>query len=313
MEKLIVNINFNSQNKRIIIPHEYDLFLKKIEKLLDISSDLISELEFKYSDGDERICLGTNEEYGVLLTQLIEQDTTIFIKNKKGSKIDIDACTKSFINFTDINNHINNGENEISNDDMDSSNINMINRNNDFVSLLNNNITKKEMKKNINKDNNAIEVYISINLKKNILTSLKYLTFFETCHNCSIYPMVNILYYCFKCDIAICEKCEKNSDFNHDHPLLKIQTKNQYNDLMNKKYAKENSNHSRMKKLCNSIRYYTPFLSPRKERLPELMNRIQIAREKYDLNNLKDKEIEIALIKAFGNIDKAFDIIKNSA
>ena len=301
MEKLIVNINFNSQNKRIIIPHEYDLFLKKIEKLLDISSDLISELEFEYDDGN---CLGTNEEYKVL-TQNIEQDTTIFIKNKKGSKIDIDACTKSFINFTDINNHINNGENEISNDDMDSSNINMINRNNDFVSLLNNNITKKEMKKNINKDNNAIEVYISINLKKNILTSLKYLTFFETCHNCSIYPMVNILYYCFKCDIAICEKCEKNSDFNHDHPLLKIQTENQYNDLMNKKYAKENSNHSRMKKLCNSIRYYTPFLSPRKER--------QIAREKYDLNNLKDKEIEIALIKAFGNIDKAFNIIKNSA
>jgi hypothetical protein len=57
MEKLIVNINFNSQNKRIIIPHEYDLFLKKIEKLLDISSDLISELEFEY---DERNCLGSN-------------------------------------------------------------------------------------------------------------------------------------------------------------------------------------------------------------------------------------------------------------
>ena len=43
------------------------------------------------------------------------------------------------------------------------------------------------------------------------------------------------------------------------------------------------------------------------------MNRIQLFRAKYNiLNNIKDIKLKNALIKAIGNMDEAFKILKNN-
>ena len=189
---------------------------------------------------------------------------------------------------------------------MDNSNMNMIKKNEDYISLLNKNINKKE------KNNNIITLFISIKINWDIYFSETFLAFFELCSSCYEYPLLNTIYYCLQCKISICDKCEKNDGFNHRHTLLKIQTREQYNDLIYNIFIEENPNQSRLKQIYYYLKYYTyRFFS--KKRFPELMNRIQLFRAKYNiLNNIKDIKLKNALIKAIGNMDEAFKILKNN-
>ena len=285
MVELIVNIEFNSETKKITIPRDYKSFLEKIQKLLGINSDLISGLEFKYIYESIDMYYHSEDAYKVFISDL-SQDITIYIINKK-QELDMDLCTKNFIKY---NEYI---------DDNNINNINNIdNENNDII-----NDNKKE--------NKVINLLISIKVKNNVFSET-FLTFFEICKLCDDYPLVNTLYYCLKCNITLCEQCENESGFNHPHNILKIQTKKQYYDLIYKKIIEENSNKSKLKRMFNYLKYYA-YIYFHKKRYPELMTKLQIAREKYTtLNNVNDNKLKIALILAKGDIDEAFKILKNN-
>ena len=308
MAKKIVKIDFNSVIKKIILPLDYKSFLVKIQKILNINSDLISFFEFKYNDKYGKITFNSDGAYDNFIDDINSETILSIIYNNQNPDLDIDSCTKSFENFDEnINdNDINNNNNESNNDSMDNSNMNMIKKNEDYISLLNKNINKKE------KNNNIITLFISIKINWDIYFSETFLAFFELCSSCYEYPLLNTIYYCLQCKISICDKCEKNDGFNHRHTLLKIQTREQYNDLIYNIFIEENPNQSRLKQIYYYLKYYTyRFFS--KKRFPELMNRIQLFRAKYNiLNNIKDIKLKNALIKAIGNMDEAFKILKNN-
>ena len=327
MEELIVNIEFNSETKKITIPLDHKSFLEKIQKLLGINSDLISGLAFEYKDSEGDIYnMNKEDAYKAFIFDFSSVITLYIINNNKKPDLDMDLCTKNFIKYNEnINdNNINNIDNEnndiindndihqnneSNNDSMDNSNMNIINKKEDYISLLVNNINKEGKNKKENK-NNVINLFISIKVKKSVF-SKTFLTFFEVCFICNSYPLVNTLYYCLECKISICEQCENESCFNHRHNILKIQTKEQYYDLIYKKLIKENSNKSRLKRMFNYLKYYA-YIFFSKKRYPELMTKLQIAREKYTtLNNVNDNKLKKALILAKGNIDEAVNKLKN--
>lgn len=328
MEELIVNIEFNSETKKITIPLDHKSFLEKIQKLLGINSDLISGLAFEYKDKDSTVDISMNSEddYEAFIFDFSSVITIYIINNNKKPDLDMDLCTKNFIKYNEnINdNNINNIDNEnndiindndihqnneSNNDSMDNSNMNIINKKEDYISLLVNNINKEGKNKKDNK-NNVINLFISIKVKNSVF-SKTFLTFFEVCFICNSYPLVNTLYYCLECKISICEQCENESCFNHRHNILKIQTKEQYYDLIYKKLIKENSNKSRLKRMFNYLKYYA-YIFFSKKRYPEFLTKLQIAREKYTtLNNVNDNKLKKALILAKGDIDEAVNKLKN--
>ncbi len=333
MAKKIVNINFNSVIKKILLPLDYDSFLEKIQKILNIKSDLISCFEFEYNDKKGEINFNSGAGYDTFIDEINSGTTLTIIYSNKIPDKDIDSCTKSFENFNEnindsdnvniinIDNNINtdlninndlNQNNESNNDSMDNSNMNIIKKKVDYISLLNNNINKKEKgNSNIN-ENNIVQMFISIKIKNYIDFSETYLTFFELCSSCYEYPLENIIYYCLECKIYICEKCEKSDGFNHRHTLLKIQTKEQYNDLIYNKFIEGSPNQSRLKQIYYYLKNYTYIFFSRK-RFPELMNKIQIFRETYHiLNNINDITLKNALTKANGDFETAFSILKNN-
>ena len=110
-EKLYAKIEFNSEEKEIIIPSydpsersdpsapsEYDLFVGKICKILKINTDdPNSVLEFKYKDNDEDedddgpIQMNSLDDYERLLRLIREEgiEITINIELKENANLDV--------------------------------------------------------------------------------------------------------------------------------------------------------------------------------------------------------------------------------
>ena len=321
MDKKIVNIDFNSVIKKIILPPDFNSFLEKIQKILNIKPDLISCFEFKYNSEYGEIYMNSDDAYENFIDDINSETTITIIYSNQNPDLDMDSCTKSFENFNEninnddiinddsdnnIDNNINivNDINDSNNESMDNSNMNIITKKEDYISLLNKNINENE-KENSNINNETINNNVNINFSE------IYIIFFELCSSCYKYPLENAIYYCLECKIYICEECERQSGFNHRHTLLKIQTKEQYNDLMYNKSTERSPNQSKLKQIYYYLKNYTYIFFSRK-RFPELMNKIQIFREKYNsLKNIKDIELKNALTEAKGDFDKAFEILKN--
>ena len=152
-----------------------------------------------------------------------------------------------------------------------------------------------------------------------------------TCNLCNEYPIVRVLYYCPICAIPLCQKCEEKLGINHRHSILKIQTKQQFEDLNSKlkentnenkniKNNEDNSNQSTLQTIANNIK--DSFLgifgenkndenrnNINQQMAPQKMSLLQLARAQYDLNGITDNQLQEAIEKSNGNIEEAIVLL----
>ena len=176
----------------------------------------------------------------------------------------------------------------------------------------NNKITINEIN-DVNNNNN-------INVNANVNLSQRYLVFNLPCGLCNQYPILKTLYYCPTCSIYICPECEKKPDINHRHSILKVQTQQQYEDL-NEKIRQSNeelnlenaANQSTFKNIKDSVlnlfKGKEENVVPQSPNLPQHMSLIQIARTKYVLEGISDNQLEEAIRKTNGDIEKAIPLL----
>ena len=175
----------------------------------------------------------------------------------------------------------------------------------------------------MNNNINIINQINDINANANINLNQTYLVFNITCGLCNQYPIIKILYYCPTCSVYICPECEKKPDINHRHSILKIQTQQQYADLVEKinnskeNLSKNNQNQSNLAKITDNIKDSVLKIfgnNKEEENIPpqnltSQMSIIQIARAQYGLEGISDEQLQDAIRKTNGNIENAIPLL----
>ena len=285
--------------------------------------------------------------------------------NEKLNKDEENEREEIKINNKNLN-IISNQQFEINNEENNNKKYNNINKN---EIIINNNIPNNKINNNliIHNDNDLESPYIHYNnFNNNIqhnkntinfnnlnyinngnrninLNNQTYMVFPYYCNLCNQYPIVKVLYYCLVCGIPLCQECEEKLGINHRHSILKVQTKQQYDDLQIKingnskekvniqNNNKDNSNQSGIQKIAdnftNTIKNSVLYLFGNDNKnenlnnidnrgqiynqpmIPQKMNLIQLARAKYDLDGISDNQLQEAIEKANGNIDDAIVLL----
>ena len=249
--------------------------------------------------------------------------------NQKNNDIEINNINKNNLIFDNNNNN-----NEIISEYFKNED-----NNNDINSNNNNNINNIHNFNNINNQNDLNNNNLNLNLKNQSCMVFPY-----NCNLCNEYPIVKVFYYCPVCCIPLCQKCEEKLGINHRHSILKVQTKEQFDDLNSKinGIPKEDKNLSKQENNANqsAIQMIANNLSTIKDTvigaifgeennsennnninrgldnnnnnqnmMPKKMNLLQLARAQYDLNGISDNQLQEAIEKTNGNIDEAIILL----
>ena len=289
----------------------------------NIDIDNCSQSLINFKEKNEK-----NNEANNNLNIVSNQQFEINKQENKIEKINIDIKNNNDINNNDKNN-INNLEEK--NNELE------INNNKEFYNNIDNNLNdsnseeeimspylqkEKEQKNELNNNNiNIINQINDINANANVNLNQTYLVFNIACGLCNQFPIIKILYYCPTCSVYICPECENKPDINHRHSILKIQTQQQYSDLMEKINNSRNgnleNNQSNLAKIKDNIKdSVLKIFGNNKEEVnipqPNLasqMSIIQIARAQYILEGISDEQLQDAIRKTNGNIENAIPLL----
>ena len=263
--------------------------------------------------------------------------------NKQENKI---GNNKININNNNIENKLNNNLDENSNEleikiinkEIYNNIDNNLNDSNSEEEIISPYIQKEKEQKieanyNININNQVNDINNINNIKNdnfndnaNVNLNQTYLVFNLNCDLCNKFPIIKVLYYCPTCSIYICPECEKKPDINHRHSILKIQTKQQFDDLNEKinKSSEElslekNNNNSQINltKIKDNIKDSVLKIfggnkeenNIPKQNLAQQMSLMQIARAQYGLEGISDQQLENAIKKTNGDIEKAIPLL----
>ena len=246
------------------------------------------------------------------------------------------------INKNNVNDNfeINKNQNNIIIDRNNNNNNIYRNNNNNFNNF--NNINNINNFNNINSNNNQNNIR-NINNNNINLNEQTYMVFPYNCNLCNEYPIVKVLYYCLVCGIPLCQKCEEKLGINHRHSILKVQTKEQYDDLnlkingvskeiKNNENNENNPNQSIIKNFATNLNNLKDSFigaifgddkndenrnninrglnnNNNQQMAPQKMSLIQLARAQYDLNGISDNQLQEAIEKTNGNIDDAIVLL----
>ena len=332
----------DEDNDRVMVNtnEDYSILLEQIknkqvniitvekEEKSNIDIDTCSQSLIKFKEKSDK-----NNEANNNLNIVSNQQFEI---NKQENKIEIinNNIKNNKDNDNDINNNAKNNINTLEeiNNELE------INNNKDFVNNIDNNLNdsnseeeiispylqkEKEQKNNLNNNINIINQINDINANANINLNQTYLVFNITCGLCNQYPIIKILYYCPTCSVYICPECEKKPDINHRHSILKIQTSQQYADLVEKinnskeNLLKNNQNQSNLAKIRDNIKDSVLKIfgnNKEEENIPpqnltSQMSIIQIARAQYGLEGISDEQLQDAIRKTNGNIENAIPLL----
>ena len=332
----------DEDNDRVMVNtnEDYSILLEQIknkqvniitvekEEKSNIDIDTCSQSLIKFKEKNDK-----NNEANNNLNIVSNQQFEI---NKQENKIEIinNNNKNNKDNDNDINNNVKNNINNLEeiNNELE------INNNKDFVNNIDNNLNdsnseeeiispylqkEKEQKNNLNNNINIINQINDINANANINLNQTYLVFNITCGLCNQYPIIKILYYCPTCSVYICPECEKKPDINHRHSILKIQTSQQYADLVEKinnskeNLLKNNQNQSNLAKITDNIKDSVLKIfgnNKEEENIPpqnltSQMSIIQIARAQYGLEGISDEQLQDAIRKTNGNIENAIPLL----
>ena len=198
-----IKLSIYNDELDLSINSDYNYFVKNICQYLNIPSDKLNTLVITYIDEDgDSILLSTEEDYKIFYYQVKQHSVNKIIveinENQKEEKKKEEDNKEEIL--------------EISNNfKSDNNNINLYDSNNNI-----NNESNK-----INNKYNCIE-----HKNSNNDVPIDNLIFEYECSNCKLYPIICVMFYCDKCNLYLCEECEKKKK-GHDHPLLKIEKKDQ--------------------------------------------------------------------------------------
>ena len=242
-ENYNIKLTFNNQDINISIDSKYDSFIQKICNILQISLEEINSFGLSYTDEDgDNILITTEDDYNIFIQQVKEKLVNNLIIEKNNNK-------KNDVNLNQIKENINN-ENHLQylnkNINNSKNNINVSN-----TDINNNNISYN---KSNNFENNESNKIIHDKGKEDV--PIENIVYYYRCSSCSTYPIVCVMYYCDKCNLYLCENCEKNND-NHEHGLIKIKNIDQLvkiKDEENEKIAQKNKEEEQLNN--NNYKHY---------------------------------------------------------
>ena len=306
-KELKLNVEFYSETKEIILPLSYDIFVEKIRKILNLDSFSYLILTYQIEDDDDKINLKNENDYEILIRQIVEDDIKIIINIKLKEKDNLDYYKTNFIEFEEQI-HQSDEINDIKNENKIDNNIINTNENSLDNNIKNDYILNEE--KNILKDDE--ENIINDKEENNVDFNKTYLIFeHHYCVLCDQFPIIDVLYYCLSCQISICKNCEDKPLIKDKHPLLKVQTKEQYADLNKKILNKKINQQPQLQKIGNNIIYsINKIFKIKKFKQPKIMNLIQLARALYDFKDINDEQLKNVLNKTKGDINKAKILLK---
>ena len=188
-KELKLNIEFYSETKEIILPLSYDIFVEKIRKILNLDS--ISYLSFTYQieDDDDKINLKNENDYEILIRQIVEDDIKIIINIKLNENDNLDYYKKNFIEFEEQI-HQSDEINDIKNENKIDNNIINTNENSLDNNIENDYILNEEI--NILKDDE--ENIINDKEENNVDFNKTYLIFEQYCVLCDQFPIIDVLH-----------------------------------------------------------------------------------------------------------------------
>ena len=342
-KEIFGKIKFNNEIKEILFTPTFEEFKKKICLILKIDEELVTALKFHYNDSDDdKIFVQNQEDYNILSMDISKDVEYLNIEIEDNKFINVDMCTKSLLEFDEKAKEHNlekfsdspkikdEPKKDIKNDNFFNNNIKKIDINNNNEDNNNNNNEKNPffIIQNNNDDNKP---QINDNYFKNDnfnskLMEEKNIVFYDSCSSCGQCPIVKVLYYCPLCLMYFCEMCEEKVVGEHRHSVLKVQNKEQYNDLNLKlmqiqkenKNENENKEQGRLANLFGQIKNIknkiTNVIWKKNEEqnnvqnnimMPQYMSKIQIAKSRYDLKGISDQKLLEALEKTNGDIDSA--------
>ena len=326
---------------------DYNILLGQIENK---EVDIINIEKEENANIDINACSKSILKFNEKINKEEENEQEEIINNNKGLNIIFEQKLEKnneekYINQHQKNNIIHNNEiiNNIQNY-KNNNNLNIYNDNdNDLESPY---ILKDNINNNINENINAnnFDNNINVNNKKEginfDINSQTYMVFPYNCNLCNQFPIVKVLYYCLVCGIPLCQECEEKLGINHRHPILKVQSKQQFDDLqmkinenskekvnIEKNNNEDSSNESGIQKIAdnlrNTIKNSVLFLFGNDNKnenpnnrpidnqnmIPQKMNLIQLARASYNLDGVSDNQLQEAIEKANGNIDEAIVLL----
>ena len=326
---------------------DYNILLGQIENK---EVDIINIEKEENANIDINACSKSILKFNEKINKEEENEQEEIINNNKGLNIIFEQKLEKnneekYINQHQKNNIIHNNEiiNNIQNY-KNNNNLNIYNDNdNDLESPY---ILKDNINNNINENINAnnFDNNINVNNKKEginfDINSQTYMVFPYNCNLCNQFPIVKVLYYCLVCGIPLCQECEEKLGINHRHPILKVQSKQQFDDLqmkinenskekvnIEKNNNEDSSNESGIQKIADNLsntiknsvlslfgndnKNENPNNRPidNQNMIPQKMNLIQLARASYNLDGVSDNQLQEAIEKANGNIDEAIVLL----
>ena len=236
-ERVNIKLNFYGELIDYAINSDYLSFLKDLCGIFGLSMNQLNSISLSYNDEDgDVIMVSTKEDFAIFLEQAKQKVVdTLIVEVKEESNIDPISLMDSALNYQEQveeanANLINSNQNNINNDNNINNNNNYYNINNNYYNYDYNNIQNQEV-------NNEAP-----------------LVFYVECNKCQIYPLLERIYYCQQCDMCLCDECKIKNE-NHEHPLLKIETEDDF-EIIKKAYEDkvklvENNNNEQI----NNINY----------------------------------------------------------
>ena len=231
-ERVNIKLNFYGELIDYAINSDYLSFLKDLCGIFGLSMNQLSSISLSYIDEDgDVIMVSTKEDFAIFLEQAKQKVVdTLVVEVKDESNIDPISLMDSALNYQE--------QVEEANANLINSNQNNLNNNNNYY--------------NNNYNINNYDDYN--NIQNQEVNNEAPLVFYVECNKCQIYPLLERIYYCQQCDMCLCDECKIKNE-NHEHPLLKIETEDDF-EIIKKAYEDkvklvENNNNEQI----NNINY----------------------------------------------------------
>lgn len=236
MEKLI--IRFGEFEKSISIPENFYSLQEEIMSIFNIPSEKKSQLIINYKNNiGDSTKISCQEDYSEFLQKIFEKELSNIIlisfhqllQNKiqkyREDTYDIDEEEeKDEISLRQGHIFMNNQRQQSE-----------FNRGGfDINKILNESIDGKANENNM--DNNNENIFKN-EIIKSVLPSVA--SFPTYCNICEKFPITRTMYFCNECQLIMCEDCEKNLGYNHRHTYYKVRNNDQYQEVMNMQFGKE--------------------------------------------------------------------------
>ena len=239
-QKLI--IRFGEYEKSIFSPNNYNTLEGKIMSLFNIPLEKKSQLIINYKNyNGDTIKISNQDEYAEFLLKISEKELPNII-SISFHQILQNKIEKYREDTYDIN------EEEEEEEDKDEiflrqGHIFMNNQKQlsefnkggfNFNKILNEN---NDEKSNENNMNNSDENIFKNEIIKSVLPPVA--SFPTYCNICEKFPIMRTMYFCNECQLIMCDECEKKLGYNHRHTYYKIRNNDQYQEVMNMQFEKE--------------------------------------------------------------------------